>query len=329
MSSKRNLFGLSSVASAVIGVLTPISAQGLQTPAYRYDFDETAGAGTTVLNQGSAGTGDGALIMTNGSANTTNGTAPVATNLYGSAGSGKSGGAADYALDCTSALFGTTNGALNAGVYSETTLTTGSTGTITTLGTLPVYSLSFWMLPTQSALGYTAASEPRVMFLGAATGQDIGTANTLYIAYDKPNLVWGVSGTTNVSSTYQIADGSAGTGNQVDPGWDFYAITYDGAHLDLYEGDSSTSATLKQTVADTGGTLALDGAAWLDINNRQGGSRAFAAKYDDIQIFTSALSSADVVNAQNDITAPIPEPATLGLLGVGSLMMLHRRRRRA
>jgi hypothetical protein len=306
----------------------PISARGQQTPVYKYDFDETGGTGTTVQNQGSAGTGVGQLIMTNGSAFGTNGTPAVAQDDYSIAGGGKSAGPNDYSFDNDAAQWGTTNGGLNGGAYSETGVTGSPTGTITTLGTLPVYTLSFWMDPTLAALGQSASQEPRVLFLGPANNNDIGTANTIFFAYDKPNLIYGVgSVSANGGSGYAISNGQSGANAaQLDPGWDFYALTYDGANLRLYEGDSTNNATLVQTTPDASGSIALGSTAWLELGNRAGGTRAFGAWFDDVQIFTSALSQTDVVSAQNDITAPVPEPAAIGLLGVGCLLALRRRR---
>ena len=60
------------------------------------------------------------------------------------------------------------------------------------------------------------------------------------------------------------------------------------------------------------------------------GNRSFDGYIDDVAIFNHALLAADVAYLWNGGAGnPVPEPATIALLGMGGLMLLRRKRSRA
>ena len=73
---------------------------------------------------------------------------------------------------------------------------------------------------------------------------------------------------------------------------------------------------------DTAGGWGTEGTFSDFVMGTNGGSFDFDGKLDDVRFYDEALSADDV----NAIIHPIPEPASLGLLGVGGLLMLRRRR---
>jgi hypothetical protein len=73
---------------------------------------------------------------------------------------------------------------------------------------------------------------------------------------------------------------------------------------------------------DTAGGWGTEGTFSDFVMGTNGGSFDFDGKLDDVRFYDEALSAVDV----NAIIHPIPEPASLGLLGVGGLLMLRRRR---
>ncbi|MFA5206210.1 MAG: LamG domain-containing protein [Lentisphaeria bacterium] len=57
-----------------------------------------------------------------------------------------------------------------------------------------------------------------------------------------------------------------------------------------------------------------------------GGYSYFSGTLDEVALYASALSASDVLEHYNAATTVVPEPATLGLLALGGLFVLRRRR---
>lgn len=120
---------------------------------------------------------------------------------------------------------------------------------------------------------------------------------------------------TNTSTGTNNVDFAAG-GNQE---WRHIAITYDAS-------TGVTEAYLDGAFAGTftqGGTL--DPMSYLVIGgHRNGTSRNFHGMIDDVAVFDEVISTDYIGNLASG--NPVPEPATLMLLGLGGLSLLRKRR---
>jgi hypothetical protein len=101
--------------------------------------------------------------------------------------------------------------------------------------------------------------------------------------------------------------------------------------MDLAVSPSGSSFNLNGASDGTG-----SGASFTNITrigNNEGGGDGFSGKIAEIDIYNSVLTAPQIAAVEAQLTAsyisPVPEPATLGLLGLGSLRLLARRRRLA
>ena len=102
--------------------------------------------------------------------------------------------------------------------------------------------------------------------------------------------------------------------------WNHVALTVDtvGLTANLY---------INGSLADT---LSYSGAVPLGTNvvvgDRAAGGRDFLGLIDDLQIYDGVLTSGEVAFLNSNPGSVIPEPASLGLLGLGGLCLVTRRR---
>ena len=97
--------------------------------------------------------------------------------------------------------------------------------------------------------------------------------------------------------------------------WYHVAGTYDGGFLRLY-----VDGVLENSAAHSGSLLSSGSP--LNIGRRAGANdRHFAGGIADVRLYDQALTGAEIAHA-------IPEPATLGLVGLGAWVLLARRRGR-
>lgn len=134
---------------------------------------------------------------------------------------------------------------------------------------------------------------------GNSTGTDIATANT-----------WNNGGTLGA-----IAANS----------WYFAAITYDtvGGNSLLYSGDINDSAALAYTYNNVaGGALDLSSASSIALSDRFSGGRNFPGAIDDVNIYSGALTQSQIAAIQASELVPAPEPGTLAMIGLGTILGL-------
>lgn len=118
------------------------------------------------------------------------------------------------------------------------------------------------------------------------------------------------------TSTGTNSVGFAANGNQM---WHHIAITY----------DASTGVTEAYLDGAFAGTFTQDGTldptSFLVIGgHRNGTSRNFHGMIDDVAVFDEVISTDYIGNLAGG--NPVPEPATLMLLGLGGLSLLRKRR---
>lgn len=110
-------------------------------------------------------------------------------------------------------------------------------------------------------------------------------------------------------------------GNAPGGEWTHLASSWDGSTIRYYvngveEGTLGWSGPIAQTSARL----------FIGTNSEftfQGNATAFKGKIDEVHIYNHAISAADVRSL-----AAVPEPAALSVLGLGSLLMVSRRKRR-
>jgi hypothetical protein len=114
--------------------------------------------------------------------------------------------------------------------------------------------------------------------------------------------------------------------------WYFVAITYDStANATIYSGDQNDAAVSAATLSDVaGGALDLSSATSVALLDRFSGARNYPGQIDDVNLYSGVLTPSQIDAIQLAQVTPVPEPTTLAMLGLGSLIgvMTIRRRRR-
>jgi hypothetical protein len=116
--------------------------------------------------------------------------------------------------------------------------------------------------------------------------------------------------------------------------WYFVAVTYDtvAGNALLYSGSQSSPAALAYTYGanvTTAGNLDLSAASSLALTDRFTSARNYPGQIDDVNFYAGALTQSQLDAIRVSEVTPVPEPATLSMLGLGSLVCLMARRRRS
>ena len=113
--------------------------------------------------------------------------------------------------------------------------------------------------------------------------------------------------------------------------WYFVAVTYDTvAGSMVYSGDQSDSAVSAATLSDVaGGALNLSSATSIALLDRFSGGRDYPGAIDDVNLYSGALNQSQLDAIQTAQLSAVPEPTTMAMLSLGSVIgtMMFRRRR--
>lgn len=176
-----------------------------------------------------------------------------------------------------------------------------------------------WTVTDPSAGTYTVT----VTGANRSTGSDGNNyyRNSSTSAEDDRTITWTVSG---LDPAYQITGFSFGT-IKITPGqgsgssWN-YAATLSGT-------DTTTASTISSTGTLTGSSAGPISPA-VGITGDFGNAPAFAELIDEsTPLTTRTLGTRDFTITASPVAAPIPEPASLGVLALGSLALLAKRRK--
>jgi hypothetical protein len=294
------------LAATVLLVLAGVAAQA-QTPFYSANGAGGTGGGTAgvTITPGISPSGSSTLTDLGGSTQFSFGTGP--------------GGVAGESI------VNAATGQAGSGVLA---------GTLGASSSLSSFTVTMWVnLATASLNNY------RILEISSGSPATTGTA-------DGNKLIFGinaggglqtyVNGVNGNSTGTDIA--TAGTwnnggtlGNIAANTWYFAAITYDtvGGNSLLYSGDVNDAATLAYTYNNLAGALDLSSATSISLSDRFSGGRNFPGAIDDVNIYSGALTQSQIEAIRLSQLAAAPEPATLTLLGLGSLAGLVALRRRS
>jgi hypothetical protein len=209
-------------------------------------------------------------------------------------------------------------------------------GTLGASSSLSAFTLTMW-------IDITTATPNNFRILEIASGSPATTGSS--DGASTPGLFFGlnsggglqayVNGNNGNSVPTSIAAASSwnngGTlGSLAANTWYFEAITYDsvGGNFLLYSGNQTNSAIQAASYTTLGGALNLSSATSIALLDRFSGGRNFPGAIDDVNLYSGALTQAQLDAIQVAEVPSIPEPGTLALigLGLGSLAATMRRR---
>jgi hypothetical protein len=285
----RNIATL--IAAILVGTALTAQRAHAAAPLTEHLFEET---GTTALNTGTLGSAANLTMET---------TAASPTDRHSPAGDGVS----VISLRALDHRFGDTS----IGAHAI------SSGNVAGLNSLSGMTVTGWYLSERA--DRLVGNERKLV---ANTGGSAGF-----------RIEGGESG-PNQDMLRLAANGGAivsGTGTYPNPGsakYTFFAVTFDGTsgsnNVQFYRGYTDTPAAVVATVtlavSNTGlstEVLSLGGHTGLNA------PRTFHGLLDDVRIYGSVLSGAEIAQVQ---ASSLPEPTCLGLLLVGGMMVMRRRR---
>jgi hypothetical protein len=177
------------------------------------------------------------------------------------------------------------------------------------------YTISFWMNSTSTATDQVFLGKHRAT---VTSGYFVGMSKNG--PYGSPNKAW----------MYQ----SSGPGNQPisttsvnDGSWHHIAIAYNlvgGSHSIYVDGGLAESTTTASPMISTVGDFIVGG---VSNSSMTGALTLYTGLIDDVQIYTSRLSDAEVGFLHANPGAAVPDPATMTVMGMGIVALARRRRR--
>jgi hypothetical protein len=228
--------------------------------------------------------------------------------------SGVFGNVLDVTANTGSSLAGTSLGSSTA---------TGGSGL--DLGTLNDFTVSMWVNTAQFATG-TDSNASRVLIVGDSGTTDALQAGTFAISQAKSGFAAGPTGFNLFFDATQIGNALGGLNTAGE--WTFIAFSFSTSDTDtFYRGTESTSVGSGIEVPNTiASGLAIGTGGAIFLGNRPAGARSFDGFIDDVRIYNTALSAAEVESVR---LAAIPEPTAIGYLCafLATLGVLHQRRK--
>jgi hypothetical protein len=194
---------------------------------------------------------------------------------------------------------------------------------------LPLAASGIWTMSVDFNFDFSGVP-PVANNLGSISLQPSTTNNafqTLY-AFDNANLanptgyraLFGFAGAAGGALTLETNPGNANWDNLVFNHWYHQTVTWNGATNQII-------ATTLQDVTVGGPTFTLNPTTWYltgGANNVLGQALA-----TDVRLFVSGgnATSTNLGGYDNLSITPVPEPATMAILGIGALALLRRRRK--
>jgi len=211
-------------------------------------------------------------------------------------------------------------------------------GTLGASSSLSTFTLTMWVNQNTAALNNyrileiasgspaTTGSSDGASTPGLFFGLNAGGGLQFYVNNANGNSV----GTSIANGTNSWNNGGT-LGSLAANKWYFVAVTYDsGSSITVYSGDQSDAAVSAATLSDVaGGALNLSSATSISLLDRFSGGRDYPGSIDDVNLYSGALTQSQLDAIQTAQLIAVPEPATMALLSLSSVvgaMMLRRRR---
>lgn len=174
-------------------------------------------------------------------------------------------------------------------------------------------------------LSTTATSGTISMWIKTTTAAADGTEDFVFLSYL-------ASGTTQIDMDQGALTADAKIGNKYkgnaltlsDSSWDHVAMSWDSTGTGVIYVNGSVSYTTAAgdvNATPNSGDIRF-GNKNMDNRNNGNLNNQFTGSYYDIQIYDEALASTDVSALYNNPGSVIPEPATMGLVGLSAVALL-------
>jgi beta-glucanase (GH16 family) len=242
----------------------------------RFPFDDPPG-GTTTGGDTNGGSADISLQMMNGTG--------AAADFHGAAGSGVGGAVTgNRALDFSS---NTAQPGIPGPLAAVTNVSLG-------FGVVSNFVITFWfkqngLMPQGGNIG------PRMFVLGDAAPADTGAADSLGVKFQTGSQLYFQMGALTAAATFPT--------NLPADTWLFFAATYDGVNLSLFQGSETNSASMVSSTAASGNVNLGPGTA-LYVGNRQNFQRSFDGWIDDLRFYTGIGDSTFVESIRASALVP-------------------------
>ena len=282
----------------VLSLLVAILAAGTapaQTLLYQWNLNNATGTGTTLTAAPSVIDGS----MTGG----------VLTNLNGAAGLAVPAGSGVYGPFSATDL-----GLVNSTAYRSTA---GLLGTRAgDLSSVSAFTVSLWFNLNATVTNFSTLNGGALLsrLVNIATTVT-GDGDELYFALNTgTNLQFGVNraNTGTVTATNQfIALGVAPTPATMTNTWIFVAAAYttnSGGTVNLFTGTTTSNAVPVATMTNVGSIAWSATTNFIFIGNNGGGQRSLPGAVDNVNLFSGAMSLAQVVNVQTNIAVSTNAP---------------------
>jgi hypothetical protein len=241
---------------------------------------------------------------------------------------------------------------------------TSSGNVLTGLGTLSSFTVTMWINPAV-AWGTTATSgaslnNSRLFLLGGSSYDEGTTSPGFALALNSGNSFQVAIGGSSVgvnptlaSNAGSISGTLTGAGQSAATGqWVFVAFAYDGSASNVFFDPAISTATGGAEanndymyIADAGnsnlllmtpsggsgaiqsgnaspGSIAFSSSTYAFLGNRSSFGRDFLGGIDGVSIYNGVLTQSQLAAINS-----IPEPASLGVIASGGLILMQRRRR--
>ena len=203
-------------------------------------------------------------------------------------------------------------------------------GTVGASSSLSAFTITMWVNENTATLNNyrimemspgapatTGAADGTKLFFGVNAGGGL----QFYVNNVNGNTVAtdiATAGTWNNSGTLGALNANT---------WYFEAVTYDSVagNALLYSGSQSSAATLAYTYGanvTSAGNLDLSTASSIALLDRFSGGRDFPGSLDDVNIYSGALTQSQLDAIRIGELAPVPEPGTLAMLGLGGVLSI-------